>query len=482
MSSVHNSMWGSLCRDGTTSGSNFCHTVGTNGETSPWWQLKMAGGGMWTKVKIFNRNDVCASRMFYGTGCVGTQVGGTYSSSYQGAVVSVSDSPCNGDECPNGQVCAIIRTYSGGGNYKHLGGNVFEVTCPPGYGEYLRIQLPGPNRMLNFHEVQVWGESYDQYVSLQGRPMDVSLCGESQRLPAVSEVWAQRHCQSQNCGSYYYNVVGKQVTLCTGDIFTGHAGLDPAYETFRTGKPDTYSGTNHAFLTKFGKFTCPEAELSEESGPYSSLSKVKQRCDELGDLCLSFAYDYNTDIGFFCSQNYFGSADASITGWTVGDPQRYQSCVTTVGGNVATDSQCVFPFTYRGVEYSECTTVDNDGVAWCSTDATFDGNWGECCNDILDGAAQMNLSDGPTTEWVTGRDGDTIYYGKGTDYWKSVPGDRGGFHYHDGPPPFLTGLHDMEHSVDGGAGVFTVHDDKFVFEEVATGVTRTFPFICTCNA
>ena len=42
-------------------------------------------------------------------------------------------------------------------------------------------------------------------------------------------------------------------------------------------------------------------------------------------------------------------------------------------------TECVFPFTYNGNQYTECTTVDN-GQPWCSTDAVFKGSWGNCKN------------------------------------------------------------------------------------------------------
>jgi len=44
---------------------------------------------------------------------------------------------------------------------------------------------------------------------------------------------------------------------------------------------------------------------------------------------------------------------------------------------------CVFPFTYKGALYSTCTTIDNGGLEWCSTKTDHKGvhtkgNWGNC--------------------------------------------------------------------------------------------------------
>merc|ERR1712061_619890 len=40
-------------------------------------------------------------------------------------------------------------------------------------------------------------------------------------------------------------------------------------------------------------------------------------------------------------------------------------CATT-GGN-AEGAACHFPFSYKGVQYNECTDVDYSGVFWCNT-------------------------------------------------------------------------------------------------------------------
>merc|ERR1711936_1089727 len=52
------------------------------------------------------------------------------------------------------------------------------------------------------------------------------------------------------------------------------------------------------------------------------------------------------------------------------------SCSTTTG------SPCVFPFTYGGVEYSQCTYADSP-LPWCATATQADGSvitnsWGDC--------------------------------------------------------------------------------------------------------
>ena len=53
-------------------------------------------------------------------------------------------------------------------------------------------------------------------------------------------------------------------------------------------------------------------------------------------------------------------------------------CVQTGGGNGKAGC-CVFPFTYRGIQYLDCTDLDHD-QKWCAvtSDYDVDGQWGNC--------------------------------------------------------------------------------------------------------
>merc|ERR1712080_166957 len=58
----------------------------------------------------------------------------------------------------------------------------------------------------------------------------------------------------------------------------------------------------------------------------------------------------------------------------------YARCFT-IGGSVPQGTPCVFPFNYNGLSYSMCTEINNNGVPWCSTTASYSGKWGNCrCN------------------------------------------------------------------------------------------------------
>ena len=71
-------------------------------------------------------------------------------------------------------------------------------------------------------------------------------------------------------------------------------------------------------------------------------------------------------------------------------------CTTT------TNDQCIFPFSYKGVEYSSCSTVDNNGEQWCSTrtdhtGAHVQGSWGQCGDHCSAGCKTVS---GPDTDKV----------------------------------------------------------------------------------
>ena len=57
----------------------------------------------------------------------------------------------------------------------------------------------------------------------------------------------------------------------------------------------------------------------------------------------------------------------------------------TIGGS-RPNQRCVFPFIYDGKSYDECTTIDNNGIPWCSTNVMcagdfVEGEWGNCGSD-----------------------------------------------------------------------------------------------------
>ena len=61
------------------------------------------------------------------------------------------------------------------------------------------------------------------------------------------------------------------------------------------------------------------------------------------------------------------------------------SSLGTDGGCKTVDGRdCVFPFTYRGLSYSSCTTAESvNGAAWCATEVDSSGavvhsKWQDC--------------------------------------------------------------------------------------------------------
>ena len=60
-----------------------------------------------------------------------------------------------------------------------------------------------------------------------------------------------------------------------------------------------------------------------------------------------------------------------------------QLLVCHTNGGADPNKPCVFPFNYNGINYTSCTTVENNGIHWCSTEVDANGNhvgvqWGNC--------------------------------------------------------------------------------------------------------
>jgi hypothetical protein len=71
----------------------------------------------------------------------------------EGAIVSVSDTKCTGTSCPGGTVCSTVTKVTVCSNTARI--CPMHVDCHGATGRYLRIQLPGNDRIIEFNSVQV---------------------------------------------------------------------------------------------------------------------------------------------------------------------------------------------------------------------------------------------------------------------------------------------------------------------------------------
>ena len=96
------------------------------------------------------------------------------------------------------------------------------------------------------------------------------------------------------------------------------------------------------------------------------------------DSSFPILFDFYTD---FMRSKYVSHLLAYNThlapGWFIPTCYCYCLLVRTTSGD-----DCVFPFTYDGVEYKHCTTVDQDR-SWCATVSSINNfnnanRWGYC--------------------------------------------------------------------------------------------------------
>jgi len=135
--------------------SSFFHG-GTSGEAWPRYSLQLGAQADVASVRLFMRNGGCAERNMQGTGCSFSYRAGTFSGANQGFQVRVAQAPCAQGEsqCP-GTLCAWVRQMTRN--------SVYTISCPAGtIGNYVHLQLPGQNRMLQLGEIQVFARSAQQ--------------------------------------------------------------------------------------------------------------------------------------------------------------------------------------------------------------------------------------------------------------------------------------------------------------------------------
>ena len=79
--------------------------------------------------------------------------------------------------------------------------------------------------------------------------------------------------------------------------------------------------------------------------------------------------------------------------------------VAAVGTNMTCQTinsvDCVFPFTYHGQVFHQCSTMDNNNIPWCATMVDYQGDvhgdWDNCGA----GCSQQNTSQSSTTTSIT---------------------------------------------------------------------------------
>ena len=153
--------------DGNTGGGmNLAHSNGAG--TNVWWQVDLGADSVVSEIKLHNRMDHnCGWRTINENHCSMSEESGP------GVTLGVSSTPCTGTDLCGGTVCANITRKS-----EMSGFHLSTVSCPANTtGRFVYVQLPGPNRLLNFAELQV---AFADYVA----PVPVIL---SQHQAQVAE-------------------------------------------------------------------------------------------------------------------------------------------------------------------------------------------------------------------------------------------------------------------------------------------------------
>eukprot|EP01046_Picozoa_sp_COSAG06_P048156 COSAG06_NODE_7142_length_2614_cov_2.351889_2_plen_629_part_01 len=181
-----------------------------------------------------------------------------------------------------------------------------------------------------------------------------------------------------------------------------YSGAGAAGETgYMFANPDGYGMTNPASSAAggtLGAFATPYAGFDAGTDIYiggrSDSNAVRHFAGTIAGVGISTTNACaEVLVAFFTEQEALFSADCIVPEVTCG------AGATTTGGSVPEGSNCLFPFTYGGVQYNECTSVDNGNTPWCSLEDTYASLWGNC---VCDGSnADSTYESGAATySWV----------------------------------------------------------------------------------
>jgi hypothetical protein len=141
----------------------------------------------------------------------------------------------------------------------------------------------------------------------------------------------------------------------------GHHQRKSASHAGRTPSPTSFDNSADADLDVDSSPGELDSDLSTSRGVARKLERLEKEVIELKHEMEALQHD---DI-------YILKHDEHEVG------ESYQGCTATNG------KQCAFPFKYIGITYTTCTTHDNKGKAWCSTQTDshgehIAGKFGEC--------------------------------------------------------------------------------------------------------
>nr|XP_013795004.1 PREDICTED: epididymal sperm-binding protein 1-like [Apteryx mantelli mantelli] len=172
-----------------------------------------------------------------------------------------------------------------------------------------------------------------------------------------------------------YNLDGKW-KYCTLQEHGGSSGGQPCFFPFIYKNRTFYTCTNEDM--EDGQLWCATTDSYDRDRRWSYCADIMLSSNPTGPCIFPFTYKGQTYTSCTTDGVFKGLPWCSLSSNYEQDP-KWTYCQASVSGTNSGNLPCAFPFKYKDKLYHGCTDTDSqDGKYWCSSTSNYNNQWHYC--------------------------------------------------------------------------------------------------------